>query len=317
MLKLATLSRFLQRLRILEIETEKETNDFGRFIIEPLDQGFGHTLGNSLRRTLLGSLPGAAITQVKIAGARHQFSTLSGMAEDVVELVLNLKGVRLILNSDKPQKLTLDVKGPKEVKAKDIGRTSGVEIVNGDMVIAHLADSKSKLSAQLVVEKGQGYSLASDRQSNEIGVIPIDANFSPVDKVNYFVEPTRVGRLTNFDKLTVEITTDGTIKPSEAVKQAAKILVDHFAVINQPQTASKKKKVEEKAAQITDDILNASLEEWDLPVRLTNSLKTGKISTIGDFLARDRKEILKMKNMGPKSVALVEEKLKERGVERK
>ena len=304
-------------LSLLEIETEKETNDFGRFIIEPLDQGFGHTLGNSLRRTLLGSLPGAAVTQVKIAGARHQFSTLSGMAEDVVELVLNLKGVRLILNSDKPQKLTLDVKGPKEVKAKDIGRTSGVEVVNGDMVIAHLADSKSKLSAQLVVEKGQGYSLASDRQTNEIGVIPIDANFSPVDKVNYFVEPTRVGRLTNFDKLTVEITTDGTIKPSEALKQAAKILVDHFAVILQPQTGTKKKKVEEKKAAITDDILNASLEELDLPVRLTNSLKTGKISTIGDFLSRDRKEVLKMKNMGPKSVALVDEKLKERGVERK
>ena len=304
-------------LSLLEIETEKETNDFGRFIIEPLDQGFGHTLGNSLRRTLLGSLPGAAVTQVKIAGARHQFSTLSGMAEDVVELVLNLKGVRLILNSDKPQKLTLDVKGPKEVKAKDIGKAAGVEVVNGDLVIAHLADSKSKLSAQLVVEKGQGYSLASDRQSNEIGVIPIDANFSPVDKVNYFVEPTRVGRLTNFDKLTVEVTTDGTIKPSEALKQAAKILVDHFAVILQPQTGTKKKKVEEKKAAITDDILNASLEELDLPVRLTNSLKTGKISTIGDFLARDRKEVLKMKNMGPKSVALVEEKLKERGVERK
>ena len=304
-------------LSLLEIETEKETADFGRFIIEPLDQGFGHTLGNSLRRTLLGSLPGAAVTQVKIAGARHQFSTLSGMAEDVVELVLNLKGVRLILNSDKPQKLTLDIKGPKEVKAKDIGKASDIEIVNGDMVIAHLADSKSKLSAQLVVEKGQGYSLASERQSNEIGVIPIDANFSPVDKVNYFVEPTRVGRLTNFDKLTVEVTTDGTIKPSEALKQAAKILVDHFAVILQPQTGTKKKKVEEKKAAITDDILNASLEELDLPVRLTNSLKTGKISTIGDFLARDRKEVLKMKNMGPKSVALVDEKLKERGVERK
>ena len=304
-------------LSLLEIETEKETNDFGRFIIEPLDQGFGHTLGNSLRRTLLGSLPGAAVTQVKIAGARHQFSTLSGMAEDVVELVLNLKGVRLILNSDKPQKLTVDVKGPKEVKAKDIGKAAGVEVVNGDLVIAHLADSKSKLSAQLVVEKGQGYSLASDRQSNEIGVIPIDANFSPVDKVNYFVEPTRVGRLTNFDKLTVEVTTDGTIKPSEALKQAAKILVDHFAIILQPQTGTKKKKVEEKKAAITDDILNASLEELDLPVRLTNSLKTGKISTIGDFLSRDRKEVLKMKNMGPKSVALVDEKLKERGVERK
>ena len=304
-------------LSLLEIETEKETNDFGRFIIEPLDQGFGHTLGNSLRRTLLGSLPGAAVTQVKIAGARHQFSTLSGMAEDVVELVLNLKGVRLMLNSDKPQKLTVDVKGPKEVKAKDIGKAAGVEVVNGDLVIAHLADSKSKLSAQLVVEKGQGYSLASDRQSNEIGVIPIDANFSPVDKVNYFVEPTRVGRLTNFDKLTVEVTTDGTIKPSEALKQAAKILVDHFAVILQPQTGTKKKKVEEKKAAITDDILNASLEELDLPVRLTNSLKTGKISTIGDFLSRDRKEVLKMKNMGPKSVVLVEEKLKEKGVERK
>ena len=304
-------------LSLIEVETEKETSDFGRFTIEPLDQGFGHTLGNSLRRTLLGSLPGAAIVQVKISGVRHQFSTLSGMAQDVVEFILNLKGVRLILNSDKPQKLTLDVKGPKEVKAKDIGKAAGVEIVNGDLTIAHLADSKSKLSAQLIVEKGQGYSLASERKSNEIGVIPIDANFSPVDKVNYFVEPTRVGRLTNFDKLTIEITTDGALKPSEALKQAAKILVDHFAVIHQPRTGTKKKKVEEVKAEITDDVLNTSLEELDLPVRLTNSLKSGKISTIGDFLTRDRREVLKMKNMGPKSVTLVEDKLKERGIERK
>ena len=303
-------------LSLIEIETEKETVDFGKFIIEPLEQGMGHTVGNSLRRTLLTSLSGAAITQVKISGVRHQFSTLTGMTEDVVEFILNLKKVRLVVTSDKPQKLIIDVKGPGEVKAKDITASASVEVVNKDLTLAHLANVKSKLSAQLIAEKGHGYLLASERGNSEIGIIPIDANFSPVVKVNYIVEPTRVGRLTNFDKVIIEITTDGTIKPSEALKQAARILVDHFSVIYQPQVAIKKKKGEEKKIEITEDILNTSLEELDLPIRLTNSLKGGKIVTIGDFLKVDRQELLKMKNMGPKSISLVDEKLRERGIKK-
>lgn len=299
----------------IEIQTEKETTSFGKFIIEPLDQGYGHTIGNSLRRVLLSSLSGAAITQVKIAGVRHQFSTLTGMSEDIVEFILNLKKVRLQISGDKPARLTLDVKGPKEVKAGDITKTAGVEIVNGDLILAHLADAKSKLTVQMVAENGSGYSLADERKTGEIGVIPIDANFSPVSHVNYRVEATRVGRVTNYDKLTMEITTDGTIKPAEALRSAAKILVDYLMTIAQPQTGQRKQKQPETSTPLTDEVLKTSLEELDLPVRLTNSLKSGKIETIGDFLERDKRELLKMKNMGPKSISLVEEKLREKGIE--
>lgn len=301
----------------ISTEAEKETNDFGKFIIEPLDQGYGHTVGNSLRRVLLTSLSGAAVTQVKIAGVRHQFTALPGMSEDIVEFILSLKKLRLKITTDKPVKLTLDVKGPKEVKASDITKSAGVEIVNPELTLAHLADNKAKLSATIIAENGSGYSLADERKTGEIGLIPVDANFSPVVKVNYHVEATRVGRVTNFDKLSIEISTDGSIKPSEALKDAAKILVDHFAMIYEPQNKVKKPKadVTENKASVTDDILKTSLEELDLPVRLTNSLKSGKIESIGDFMARDKKELMKMKNLGPKSVALVEEKLRERGIE--
>lgn len=300
-------------LSLIEVQTEKETNDYGKFIIEPLAQGYGHTIGNSLRRVLLSSLPGAAITQVKIVGIRHQFSSLSGMTEDIVEFILNLKNVKLKIASDKPVRLSLEIKGPKEVTAGDIEKVAGVEIVNEDLILAHLADSKAKLSCKLVAEKGTGYSLADERKTGEIGVIPIDANFSPVVYTNYKVEATRVGRVTNYDKLTLEIKTDGSIKPSEALKQSSKILVDYFGTILQPQTGVKKQKVEEVVPP-SDEILKTSLEELDLPVRLTNSLKAGKIETIGDFLDRDKKELLKMKNMGPKSITQVEEKLREKGV---
>lgn len=299
----------------IELRVEKESPDFGKFIIEPLDQGYGHTIGNSLRRVLLTSLSGAAITQIKINGVKHQFSSLPGLAEDIVEFILNLKKVRLTIAGDKPVKLTLDVKGPKEIKAGDITPSAGVEIVNPGLVLAHLSDSKARLAASLVAENGNGYSLAGDRSSSEIGVIPIDANFSPVSKVNYKVEATRVGRLTNFDKLTIEVSTDGSIKPSDAMKQASKILVDYFSTINEPQKVPKKEKTEKEKATISEEVLNTSLEELDLPVRLINSLKAGKVATIGDFLERDQKDLIKMKNMGPKSIDLVVEKLKERGVE--
>lgn len=302
----------------IEIETEKETTNFGKFIIEPLEQGYGHTIGNSLRRVLLSSLAGAAITQVKISGARHQFSTLSGVSEDIVELIQNLKKVRLRISSDKPVKLTLDVKGPKEVKAQDIQKAAGVEIINGDLTLAHLSDSKSKLQVSMVTEAGSGYSLAEERKTGEIGIIPIDANFSPVLHVNYKVEATRVGRVTNYDKLTMELSTDGTIKPSESLREAAKILVNYFTTISESQTEKKKQKPQVQAATPpTDEVLKTSLEELDLPVRLTNSLKAGKIETIGDFLKKDKRDLLKMKNMGPKSISLVEDKLKEKGIELK
>jgi DNA-directed RNA polymerase subunit alpha len=171
----------------------------------------------------------------------------------------------------------------------------------------------------MIAETGVGYSLSNERKTGEIGLITVDANFSPVVKVDYHVEATRVGRVTNYDKLTLEITTDQTIKPSEALKKAAKILVDHFATIYEPKPVAKKQKadVDKLSAELTDDVLKTSLEELDLPVRLTNSLKSGKIETIGDFLNQDKKDLVKMKNLGPKSIALVEEKLRERGINSK
>lgn len=298
----------------IEFTTEKETANFGRFVIEPLDQGYGHTIGNSLRRVLLTSLEGTAINQVKISSVRHQFISLSGMSEDIVEFILNLKKVKLKISSDKPVKLTLDVRGPKEIKAKDIVPSQGAEIVNSDLTIAHLADSKSRLNVQMVAERGIGYSLADERKTGEVGVIPIDANYSPVTLVNYRVEATRVGRLTNFDKLAIEVTTDGSIKPSEAIKRAAKILNDLFSIIYQPQSVVKKPKAESETSLLSDDVLSTTLEELDLPVRLINSLKTGRIETIGDFLKKDKKDLLKMKNLGPKSIKMVEEKLEEKGI---
>ena len=304
-------------LSLIEIQTEKETQNSGQLTIEPLDQGYGHSVGNSLRRVLLTALPGAAVTYAKISQVRHQFTALSGMSEDIVEFILNLKKLRLKIISDKPVKLILDITGPKVVKANDIQASAGTQIINKDLVLAHLADKKSKLSATLTAESSTGYSLADERKTGEIGVIPIDANFSPIISVNYNVETTRVGRVANFDKLTLEIETDGSIKPSEALKLSAKILVDHFTTIYQPQATGKKKKQQDSSGlpQLTEDMLKTSLEELDLPVRLTNSLKAGKIETIGEFLARDKKELMKMKNLGPKSITLVEEKLKERGVE--
>lgn len=296
----------------IEVETEQETASFGKFIIKPLDQGYAHTIGNSLRRVLLTSMPGAAIIQVKIAGVKHQFSSLPGMSEDIVEFILNLKKVRLKITGDKPVKLNLEVKGPKIILARDIEKAAGVEIINGDLVLAHLADAKAKLSARLIVQNNTGYSLVEERKSDEIGVIPVDANFSSVVRVNYKVEATRVGRLTNYDKLIIEISTDETIKPSEALKKAAKILVDHFTTIYQPQAGVKKTKPVE--SQLSEELLKTSLEELDLPVRLTNSLKSGKVETVGDFLQKEKRDLLKMKNMGPKSIALVEEKLREKGV---
>ena len=299
----------------VEIKISEEKDGVGIVVIEPLDQGYGHTLGNSLRRVMLSSLSGAAFTQAKISSVRHQFTTLSGMSEDIIEFILNLKKVRLHLEGDKPVRITLDAKGPGEVKASDLNLPGGVTVANKDQVLAHLSDSKSKLSAVLTAEKGEGYRLAEENRTNEVGVIPIDSQFSPVVKVNYQVEATRVGRLTNFDKLTIEIETDGTVKPSEAIKKAAEILVAQFTLVSLGET--KRKTVVAEAAdepKVSPEILKMTLEELDLPVRLTNSLKASKVETIGDYLTTPESKLLKVKNFGVKSKEQVEEKLKEVGV---
>lgn len=295
-----------------KIKKDKEEKNYGRFIIEPLDQGYGYTLGNSLRRVLLTSLSGAAITSIRIDGVKHQFSTLTGLKEDIVELILNIKKIRLNIFEGETHKLTLSVKGPKVITAKEIEAPSGVEIVNKDQYLGTLSE-KSKLEIEFTAEKGFGYSLADERKTDTVGVIPVDALFSPVTRVNFNVEATRVGRMTNLDKLIIDIWTDGTIDPEDSLKSAAKILVSYFLQVYEPKAIAEDTIVA-VTPQISDEILKMTVEELDLPTRITNSLRNGGIETIGQLLGTPRKDLLKIKNLGAKSLSIVEDKLREKGV---
>lgn len=298
---------------IFKVKTDEQTDSYGRFIIEPLETGYAHTLGNALRRVLLSSLPGAAVTSVTIDGVKHQFQTLAGLQEDVVEFVLNLKKLRVRLMDGDKATLRLEANGSGEVTAANVEENSAVEVVNKDLYLGTLSDKKSKLSATINVEKGYGYSLADERNTGVIGVIPLDATFTPITRVNYRQEATRVGRQTNLDRLVLEIWTDGTISPSEALKTAAKMLASFFLQIFEP-----KADISEATVAVTptvsDDVLKMLIEELDLPTRLENALKNGGIETVGQLLGTPRKELLKVKNLGGKSLGIVEEKLREKGV---
>lgn len=295
-----------------KFKTLEEKNDYGKFAIEPLEQGFGHTLGNALRRVLLSSLKGAAITNIKFDNIKHPFSTIPGMKEDGVEFSLNVKKIRLILDSDKEYVLKLDVGGPVVVKASDIETQAGVTIVNKDQYLATLSDKKAKLSLTLIARNGYGYVPTEELERKDYGNIPIDSIFSPVLRVNYKVEETRVGRMTNLDKLIIEIWTDGTVSPSEAIKEAAKILTTYFLQIYEPKVDKLEEVVVTPA--ISDEILKMTIEELDLPMRITNSLKNGGIETVGQLLGTTKKDLAKIKNLGVKSLNLIEEKLRIKGV---
>lgn len=294
---------------MFKVKLEKELENFAKIAIEPLEGGFGHTLGNSLRRVLLTVLEGAAVTSVKIEGVAHQFSTIDGVLEDVIEIILNIKKVRVKLPSDKGVKLALKASGKKEVKAKDFEIEGDGEIINNDCHIATLTDSKAKLNMELTCEKGKGYSLSDERKLNEIGVISVDALFTPVVGANYSVEPTRVGRRADFDKLTLEITTDGTITPLEALNSAAAILSETFRKIYEPDVEEVK-----SLPAISDEILKMTVEELDLPVRITNALRAIEINSVEDLINIPRPQLLKAKNLGIKSLSLISEKLLERGL---
>lgn len=275
-------------------------------------QGYGYTLGNSLRRVLLTSLPGAAVTFVKIAGVKHQFSSLSGMKEDVVEFCLNLKKVRVSYEGDKPVKATLKAVKAGEVKAGDIKVPAGVEISNPDLVLAVL-NKGAKLDANITIESGFGYEPASTKEKGEIGLIPLDASFSPVKRVNYKVEETRVGRLTNFDKLTMEIWTDGTISPKKAVVKAAEILVGYFKQIVSPKEVKVKEIAEEKNTLGPVGLL--SVEEIGLPTRVANALAKAGYETVEALVKADKTELVKVRNLGEKSLKIISAALGEKGVD--
>ena len=291
----------------------KETETEGVIAFEPLRQGFGHTMGVALRRVLLGALSGAAVTKVKIKGVNHQFTTLKGLQEDIVELILNVKQLRVSYSGEKPETLRLQAAGPGQIKASDLTGPATVSIANPDLVLATLADKKSKLVVELTIESGTGYVTAEEQGKQKLGVIPVDASFSPVQEVHYAIEATRVGRRTDYDKLVLTVKTDGTVKPSAAIHEAAKILVDHFEQVVSPVVSSGA----QSSAQTADDAVNAmklTVEELGLPTRIVNALRKGGYKTVEDVVHADPIELAKIKNIGEKSVANVLEKIRERGV---
>lgn len=293
---------------LFEIKQKKRSKNYGKFMISPLEQGYGNTLGNSLRRVLLTSLPGAAVTSVRISGVKHQFSTHKGMKEDIVEFLLNLKKARFTYKGEKPTKATLSVKGPGEVRAKDIEVESTVTIANPEMVLAVL-DKGAKLDVKMEIGSGIGYSLAEDCATGEIGLIPLDAIYSPVTRVNYKVEETRVGRLTNYDKLILEIWTDGTLAPKDALVKSAEILVSFFKQIVSPK---KIKKEEEKEDEGLGPVGNLSVEEIGLPTRVANALIKAGYETVEDLVDAKRGDLVKVRNLGEKSVKIIQAALGEK-----
>ncbi|MFH0864056.1 MAG: DNA-directed RNA polymerase subunit alpha [Candidatus Gottesmanbacteria bacterium] len=294
----------------VKIETEKE--DYGKFVIEPLDSGFGQTLGNALRRVLLTSLPGAAVTTIKIEGVKHQFSTIPGLNEDIVEFILNVKKIRFKLAKEELAKVTLSVRGPGKITAGDLKVSGGIEVVNKDLYLGTLADSKSKVEAEMTVEPGYGFLPTEEHKDSGTGIIPLDAVFSPILRVNYKVEATRVGRMTDLDRLILELWTDGTIEPLVAVRYAAKTLVSYFLQIYEPKAMPTEGVAVTPA--ISDEILKMTIEELDLPTRITNALRNGGIDTVGQLLGTPKKDLMKIKNLGAKSISIVEEKLRDKGV---
>lgn len=296
--------------------TEITSNpDFGEFVIEPLEPGYGHTLGTALRRVLLLSIPGVAVTSVKINGAKHRFSTLPGLKENIVDLLLNVKGLNFkLLNSKDLSVVRLSVKGPLKITGKDLEVTEDVEVVNPDQYIATLADKKGKLDMEFTVERGFGYSLSEERRGNALGIIPTDAIFTPIRRVNFTVSATRVGRQTNLDKLTLQIWTNGVISPKDALNQAAKTLTSYFHQVYEPKTVEEAE-VDGSRSDIPDATLKLTIDELDLPTRIYNSLRNGGIETIGQLVEAPRKDLISMRNMGGKSISIIEEKLREKGIE--
>ncbi len=293
---------------LFEIKEKDKKKDYSKFIISPLEQGYGNTLGNSLRRVLLTSLQGAAITNVRIAGVKHQFSTIKGVKEDVVEILLNLKKVRFRYEGEKLTKATLSVKGPGEIRAKDIEVDPTVTIANPEMVLAIL-NKGAKLDIKMDIEVGSGYSPAEDRATGEIGPIPLDATYTPVTRVNYKIEETRVGRLTNFDKLILEVWTDGTIVAKDALKEASKVLVSYFNQIVSPKKVVKDDDVKDDGL---GPVGKLSVEEIGLPTRVANALVKAGFETVEDLVKAKRSDLVKVRNLGEKSVKIIEAALGEK-----
>ncbi|MBU0708628.1 DNA-directed RNA polymerase subunit alpha [Patescibacteria group bacterium] len=290
-----------------EIKIEKETDTEAILLVGPLERGLGHTVGNSLRRVMLSYLSGAAVTEMRIGEVPHEFSTIKGVKEDVIELMLNVKRVNFKMDSLKPLIVTIEAEGVGKVKAGDLKCPAGLEILNKDLVLANLTDKKAKLRMELKVENGRGYALV-DQQQAKVGVILIDADFSPVRKVAYRVEPVRKGRVSGLDQVVFEIVTDGSTTPRDALRQAAAVLEEHFSLLKEgaevqvtwDETQEVKKEVEVVSSPPLE-----YLEELNLPTRLLNALKEAGVQTLEDIDRVGEEGLLKIKNVGPKSISLI------------
>ncbi len=300
------------------IHKVEETDNYGKFVVEPLERGYGTTLGNSLRRVLIASLPGAAITSMQIDGVLHEFSTVEGVTEDVTQIILNLKKVSLKLDSEDQKNLELDVKGPAEVTASDIQGDNEVTILNPDLHIATVADG-AELHIKLTADKGRGYLSANDNKARMddlvIGVLPIDSIYTPIERVNYTVENARVGQRNDYDKLTLDVWTDGSLTPTEAVSLGAKILTEHLAMfVDLTETAQNAQVMVEKEETHKEKMLEMTIEELDLSVRSYNCLKRAGINTVKELTDRTVSDMMKVRNLGQKSLEEIKLKLNDLGV---
>jgi DNA-directed RNA polymerase subunit alpha len=300
----------LLEITLPRIKNTKTQGNYASYDIEPLEAGYGMTLGNALRRVLLSSLPGAAVTSIRIDGVQHEFQDIPHVMEDVTEIVLNVKKLRLRSFSDHAVSMRLEVSGERVVTAADIMAPSTIEIVNPDLYIATLDNENARLDMELVIESGKGYVPADSKEDQPIGVIPVDAIYTPVQKVNYAVEHTRVGQMTNFDKIVLDIWTDGTITPDEALRQSADILVRHFTQLaNYRAVLAEPEKPPLSSMPIPPKIYETPIEELDLSVRAYNCLKRSNITKVGQVLSMNEDDLLGVRNFGEKSLQELREKL--------
>lgn len=305
----------------IEVAEISEDKKYGRFVVEPLERGYGITLGNSLRRIMLSSLPGAAVSQVKIEGVQHEFTSIAGVKEDVTEIIMNLKSLAIKNNSstNEPKTAYIEFEGEGVVRASDIQCDQDIEIMNLDQVIATLCGGKeSKLYMELTITKGRGY-VSADKNKTEdlpIGVIAVDSIYTPVERVNMTVENTRVGQVTDFDKLTLDVYTNGTLEPDEAVSLAAKVLSEHLSLfIDLSESAQKAEVMVEKEDDEKEKVLEMSIDELELSVRSYNCLKRAGINTVEELTNKTSDDMMKVRNLGRKSLEEVLAKLKELGLE--
>lgn len=296
------------KIELIDLEDD---GSYGKFVVEPLERGFGTTLGNSLRRILLSSLPGAAVTSIKVEGVLHEFSTIPGVKEDLVEIILNLKELAIKMDQEEPKIITVNAQGPGEITGADILTDVGIEILNVDKHIATL-NEEAKLYMEITIERGRGYVPAerNKKPGQPIGLIPIDSIFTPIRRVNFNVEDTRVGQVTDYDKLTLEVWTNGSIKADEATSLAAKIMSEHLMLfIDLTEHVNDVEIMVEKEEDKKEKVLEMTIEELDLSVRSYNCLKRAGINTVDELIQKTEEDMMKVRNLGKKSLEEVQQKL--------